>query len=135
MTANAMIRVVSLCVVLAGAETLHGIARTVLLVPRIGRRRAIKLSAITGSLLALAICWFLVPPIGLTGTREHLLLGAALAAFMAAFDLAIGRLVMRKPWRTLWPDFDPRTGNYLVFGIAFLLLTPLLISWFRSPGQ
>ncbi len=133
MTANAMVRVVSLCVVLAGAETLHGIARTMLIVPRIGRSRAIKLSAFTGSLLALAICWFLVPPIGLTGASDHLLLGAALATFMAAYDLAIGRLVMRKPWRKLWPDFDPRKGNYLMFGLAFLVLTPLLISWLPHP--
>ncbi len=134
MTFNAMIRVVSLCIALAGAETLHGIARTILIAPRIGRSRAIQLSAFTGSLLALAICWFLVPPIGLTGASDLLLLGATLAAFMAAYDLAIGRLVMRKPWRKLWPDFDPRTGNFLVFGLAFLVLAPWLISWLRHPG-
>lgn len=57
----------SLCVVLAGAETLHGIARTIVLVPRIGKAPAIKLSALTGSLIAFATCWFLVPPIGLAG--------------------------------------------------------------------
>lgn len=134
MNTDTMIRVVALCVVLAGAETLHGIARTVLVVPRIGKQRAIQASAVTGSLLALAICWFLVPPMGLTGVKQHLLLGVVLAAFMAAFDLAIGRWVMRKPWRRLWPDFDPRTGNYLVFGLAFLALAPLIVSVLRQAG-
>lgn len=134
MSADAIVRVLSLCVLLAAAETLHGIARTVLVVPRIGKGPAIKLSALTGSLLAFAICWFAVPPIGLAGAPAHLLLGVGLAAFMAAFDLAIGRLLMRKPWRKLWPDFDPRTGNYLVFGLAFLAAAPLLVAWLRAPG-
>jgi hypothetical protein len=129
MTSETMIRVLSLCVILAGAETLHGIARTVLVVPRIGKERALKLSALTGTGLAFLICLLLVPTIGLNGTVDHLLLGLAIAAFMAAFDLGIGRYVMRKSWKKLWPDFDPRTGNYLLFGLIFLCFTPLLVSW------
>ena len=129
MISQVMIRVVSLCVILAGAETLHGIARTVLVVPRIGKERALKLSAFTGAGLAFLICLLLVPPIGLNGTMDHLLLGLAIAAFMAAFDLGIGRYVMRKSWKKLWPDFDPRTGNYLFFGLLFLCFAPLLVSW------
>lgn len=135
MTADVMIRVVSLCVVLAGAETLHGIARTLLVVPRLGKERALKLSALTGSALAFAICLLLVPPIRLNGTVAHLLLGLVLAAFMAAFDLAIGRVVMRKAWGKLWPDFDPRTGNYLLFGLLFLCIAPLLVNWLRGASS
>jgi len=135
MTADALIRVVSLCVVLAGAETLHGIARTVLIVPRIGKDRAVKLSALTGSILAFAICWFFVPSIGLVGAPAHLFLGLVLVAFMAVFDLAMGKVVMRKSWRKLGADFDPRSGNYLVFGLAFLLLAPLLVSLLRGQGR
>jgi len=52
--------------------------------------------------------------------------------FMAGFDLAIGRLLMRKAWSRLWPDFDPRTGNYLSLGLAFLVCAPLLVSWLRA---
>jgi hypothetical protein len=100
-----------------------------MVVPRIGKERALKLSAFTGSALAFVICVVLVPPIGLTGVAQHFVLGVALAAFMAGFDLAIGRFVMRKSWAKLWPDFDPRTGNYLSFGLAFLIWSPVLVSW------
>ncbi|MEJ5999844.1 hypothetical protein [Paucibacter soli] len=131
-TADTFVHVLSLCIVLAGAETLHGIARTLLLVPRIGKQRAIKLSALTGSLLALLICLALVPAIGLSGVRQHLLLGLVLALFMAGFDLAIGKLLLRKSWSKLWPDFDPRSGNYLSLGLAFLVWAPLLASWLRA---
>lgn len=54
---------------------------------------------------------------------------------MAAFDLAIGRFLMRKSWQKLWPNFDPRTGNYLSFGLAFLVVAPWLVSWVRGAGH
>ncbi len=131
MSVDTLLRILSLCVVLASAETLHGIARTVWIVPRIGKERALKLSALTGSVLAFVICWLLVPPLQLQGALAHGLLGLTLAAFMAAFDLAIGRIVMRKPWHKLWPDFNPATGNYLLYGLLFLCMAPLLLSWLR----
>ena len=122
------LHILSLCVVLAGAETLHGIARTVWMVPRLGKARALKLSALTGSALAFGICWLLVPPMQLQGTLAHVLLGLTLATFMAAFDLAIGRYVMHKAWHKLWPDFNPASGNYLLYGLLFLCVAPLLVS-------
>ena len=72
MSSDAIVRIAALCVVLAGAETLHGIARATLVIPRIGKERAIKLSALTGTLLAFATCWMLVPGIN---TRLRLSLG------------------------------------------------------------
>jgi len=121
-------RILALAVVLACAETLHGIARTVLVVPRIGKERAIKLSALTGSALAFVICFFLVPPMGLRTPAHLLLLGVFLALFMAAFDVAVGRWLMRKAWHKIWPDFNPATGNYLLWGLLFLCGVPLLVT-------
>lgn len=133
MTTEALIRVVSLCVLLACAETLHGIARTVLVVPRIGKDRAIKLSALTGSVLAFLICYAFVPAIGLEGPAQHVGLGLLLATFMALFDVGMGLLVMRKSWHKVVKDFDPRTGNYLVLGLAFLVWAPTLVFLLAAP--
>ena len=127
-----LLRVAALCVLLAGAETLHGIARTVVLAPRIGKARAIKLGAVTGSLLAFAICFFFVPAIGASGFRQLFLLGLGLAGFMAAFDVAIGRLVMRLRWPRIWQDFNPASGNYLSVGLLLLAFMPCLVGWLRS---
>ena len=131
MSPDALLRIGALCVVLACAETLHGIARIKLLIPRLGKDRAIKLSAFTGTLLAFAICLVLVPGIGLQGAGAHLLLGLALATFMAGFDIAIGKWLMRKSWAKIRPDFDPRTGNYLLYGLLALWLIPLGVWWAR----
>lgn len=131
MSPDAILRIAALCVVLAGAETLHGIARTTLVIPRIGKERAIKFSALTGTLLAFAICWMLVPGINLPSVGAHLLLGLLLAGFMAGFDIAVGRWLMRKSWSKIWPDFNPRTGNFLLYGLLALCFIPLVV-WYAA---
>jgi O-antigen/teichoic acid export membrane protein len=128
---DTLLRVAALCVVLAGAETLHGIARITLVIPRLGKELAVKLSALTGTLLALAICWVLVPGIGLQSSTAHLALGILLAAFMAGFDIAIGKWLMHKSWAKIWPDFNPATGNYLLFGLLALCFIPLAV-WYAN---
>lgn len=127
-----LLRFASLCVLLAGAETLHGIARNVFVAPRLGKRRALRLSVITGTLLAFGLCWVLVPGIGASGVGGHLLVGVGLAGFMAAFDLFIGRRVMRFSWSRIAEDFDPRRGNYLSIGLALLALSPGIVWWLRG---
>lgn len=136
MNVDLALRVLALCVALAGVETLHGIARTVLLVPRIGKARAIQLSAVTGTLLAFGVCLWWVPGLGLQGAAQHLALGGVLAAFMAGFDIAFGRLVLRLRWRRILQDFNPARGNLLSVGLALLLVIPWLVGWLNGqrPG-
>ena len=134
MTSDVVLRVLSLCIVLAGTETLHGIARAVLLVPRVGKERATRLSIVSGSLLAFAVCYWLVPGIGLTSIPQHLALGLCLAVFMAGFDLAMGLLLLRRPWRKALQDFNPSTGNLLIFGLMLLVLFPALVARLRGAG-
>ena len=59
-------------------------------------------------------------------------LGLGLAAFMAALDLAIGRLHMRRTWQKLWLDFLPRSGNDLSLCLVFLILAPLWVARARG---
>jgi len=54
-------------------------------------------------------------------------LGLFLAAFMASFDIAVGRLLMRRKWAVIAEDFDPRKGNYLSFGLAALVAMPYIV--------
>jgi hypothetical protein len=123
------LRILSLCVLLAAAETLHGIARTVWLVPRVGKDRAQRWSLYSGCALALGLCAWQVPAIGLDGAAGRLALGAGLAAFMAAFDLAMGHWLLRRPWHKTLDDLDPCSGNRLLFGLVFLALCPWGLWW------
>lgn len=126
---DTLIRIIALCIVLAGTETLHGIARAALLVPRVGKRKALKISIVTGSLLAFAVCFFLVPDIAIQSNTGLIALGFGLALFMASFDILLGKLLMKKSWRKIANDFNPATGNYLIFGLLLLISYPWLVNW------
>lgn len=121
------LRIVALCVILAAAETLHGIFRAAVLVPRIGKKAALKVAIVTGSLLAFALCWWQVPAMGVVATLPLLGIGAVLALFMAAFDLLLGRWLLKRPWSQAFEDFNPADGNYLLFGLLFLITFPWLV--------
>lgn len=130
-TVETIVRILALSVVLAGAETLHGIFRMAIVAPRIGKARAVTLAAFSGAALAFAICWFMVPPIGLEGAGAHLALGLWLALFMAAYDLALGRFLLRRTWRAALRDLDPRTGNLLACALAALAVMPWAVDALR----
>jgi hypothetical protein len=132
LNAETILRALAVGVALAGAETLHGIARAVLVVPRIGKARALRWSIVSGSLLAFGVCYFLVPTVGLATTGQHLALGVFLALFMATFDLLMGRLLLRRPWSKALDDFDPATGNLLVVGLALLVVFPVWVMHLRG---
>ena len=132
MTGDLLLRVLLLCVLLASAETLHGIVRAAVLVPRIGKKRALKVSIVSGSLLAFTVCWFVVPGMGIQGDGPLLGLGVTIALFMASFDVILGKLVLKRPWRKALDDFDPRTGNYLLFGVLLLTAFPWSVMALRS---
>ena len=127
-----IVRVLGLCLALAGAEMLHGIARVRFVVPRLGKGRAQKVSIVTGSLLAFLVCWFIVPTLGLDAKLHLLALGFVLSLFMASFDIVVARVVMKRRWTLIAEDFDPRRGNYLAIGLALMLFFPLLAMALRS---
>lgn len=126
-----LLRILAMCVALASVETLHGIARTVWLVPRIGKERAQRWGILSGTVLAWTVCAAMVPGLRLDGLDAHLALGLVLAAFMAVYDPAMGVLVLRRSLGKAWRDFDPRTGNLLVFGLAALALAPAAVWWLQ----
>jgi hypothetical protein len=122
-----------LCVLLASAETLQGIVRAAMLVPRLGKKTALKISAITGSLLALLLCAWVIPKTSLNSAADLLLAGVILAAFMALFDVLIGRWVMKLNWKKISRDFNPANGNYLSIALLLLITYPWVVMQILGP--
>ncbi|MFO1391873.1 MAG: hypothetical protein U1E94_06650 [Agitococcus sp.] len=94
-----ILKVIALCLALAGRETLHGIFRAAVLVPKVGKRQALKISIVTGSVLAFMVCFWLVPEMGLHQSWQLLALGLLLAGFMASFDIALAKLLLKLSWK------------------------------------
>jgi hypothetical protein len=121
------IKVLCLCLILAGVETLHGIARTVLVVPKIGNKRARQYSVISGTLLAFAVCYVMIPWLDVHDGCLLIVIGLILAMFMALFDIVLARFVIKMKWRSIINDFNPAKGNYLILGLSFLVLIPYAV--------
>lgn len=126
-----LLNIASLCIALAAAETLHGIIRAAIIVPRIGKKAALKVSIFSGSILAFVVCYYFVPKIGISDSMHLLGIGFILAIFMASFDIALAKIVLKRPVSKSINDFNPRTGNYLIFGLALLIAYPLLVMLVR----
>ncbi len=124
---NSIVILLSTCLLLASFETLHGIIRTKFLVPRVGRKKALKVSAISGSVIAFAICFVMIPKLRIVDTFELTLVGIGLSLFMASFDIFIGKIVMNLRWSRILQDFSPFNGNYLSVALFLLMTYPYAV--------
>jgi len=121
-----ILQVLGLFVLVASSEMLNGIARTLFLNRRVGAASAKRLSLLPALALCLLICFFYVPLLGIGTEGGLLLLGVALSIFMGLFDVAVGRLVVKKRWAAILDDFDIRKGNLLGVGLVAMAFCPLL---------
>lgn len=82
---------------IAVAETLHGILRVKFLNPLVGDRRARQVGVLTGTIIILLIGWFAVPWINPKTWQESFSVGLIWLGAMLTFDVSFGRLYLRLP--------------------------------------
>lgn len=113
---------------LACTEVLNGIFRLRYLVRWVGKPRAQVASVGSGLLLATVVCAYFAPHWAVHSVAGLAAMGVALSAFMAAFDIAVGRWLMRRTWPQIGADFNPRSGNYLSVGLVLLAGVPWMVA-------
>jgi hypothetical protein len=123
-------RALSVWLVIIVAETVHGILRQWLLVPTVGDLRARQIGVFVGSLIILAVALALTRWLDARTTREQLGVGAAWAGLTVAFELALGASLGLTPDRMV-EDYDPARGGFMLLGLLFMLLTPMLAARLR----
>ena len=121
-------KIICFYILVASAETLNGIARTVFLNKRVGAPKAKRLSMISALSLCLLICYFYLPLLQISSDRGLLLLGISLSSFMAVFDIVLARFVARARWETILDEFNIFKGNLLAVGMVAMAFCPLLAS-------
>jgi len=122
-----LLRALIVCLLIAMAETIHGILRVRLLNRRVGDHRARQISVGTASLIILGIAWLTVGWIAPASPRDALAVGGLWLAAMLAFEISLGRYVFHASWDRIWSDFDLSRGGLLGFGMLVLFLAPLLM--------
>ena len=120
------LQVLGLFVLVASAEMLNGIARTLFLNRRVGAAGAKRLALLPALALCLLICLFYGPLLRIRTDGGLMLLGVSLSLFMGLFDVAVGRFVVKMRWEAILGDFDIRKGNLLGVGLVAMAFCPLL---------
>lgn len=117
--------------VIAAAETLHGIVRGAVLQPFVGDRPARQIGVVVGSGLILAIAWLFSGWLGAGSQRARLEVGVLWLALMLAFEVSLGR-ALGLSWQRIASDYDPRQGGLMPIGMTVLVLAPLVAGWLRG---
>jgi hypothetical protein len=126
-----MFELFALAAALAVTETLHGIVRNAFIAPKIGRKRAQRYSIFSGTRLAFGLCYAALPFLPLQTVLQHLMAGIFLALFMALYDMVLARFVFHYRWAAIKREFDPKSGNYLLYGLLMLCFIPLVTAFLR----
>lgn len=107
------------------AESVHGVARALLLQPRLGGFRARQVAVFTGSLLILTIVTLLIRWLRPESVRQALGVGVLWVALTVAFEIVLGRS-LGLSWERLASDYNLLEGGLMPLGLVVLLLSPLI---------
>jgi hypothetical protein len=126
------LRGVLVWLLIAAAETVHGVLRVAYLQPRLGDLAARQMALVSGALIIVVIATLTIRWIGAVGVRRQMGLGALWLALMVAFDIAVGRLAFGYSWQRIGADFNPVAGGYLGMAMLVLLVAPWLAAGLRG---
>jgi hypothetical protein len=112
------------------AETLHGLAREIFIAPVLGDLRARQVGVFIGCVLILLIAWPTARWVGARTTRTQLWVGAYWVALTLAFEFALGR-ALGASWERIFEDYNPARGGFMMLGMVFLFLSPMLAARLR----
>ena len=113
------------------AETLHGIARGIVLVPSVGDFRARQIGVFVGAAIILTIAAASIRWIRPASAGDALGLGAVWLVLTLAFEILFGRCVAHASWSRILSDYDLPHGGLLPIGLVVLATAPLAAAKFR----
>lgn len=124
-------RAVGLWLVIALVETLHGLLRQWLLVPRIGEAASRQLGVAIGSLLILAIALVGIRWLGARTLAQQCRVGLLWVLLTLAFEIGLSLSLGDAPGR-LADDYVPARGGFMGLGLLFMALCPAIAARWRG---
>lgn len=125
------LRAIAVWLIMMAAETVHGIARTVLLAPQFGDLRARQIAFFTGSAIILGTAYLFINWIGARSVKVLLGIGLLWMVLTLGFEAVVGIYGFGFGWDRIIAEYDPRTGSLMLFGLFVLVLAPLVAAALR----
>ncbi|HON80509.1 MAG TPA: hypothetical protein PK544_18605 [Spirochaetota bacterium] len=122
-------------VIIILGETVHGIIRGLYLSPVAGDFLSRQIGVFSGSVIIFIISLFFIRWIHPAGYRDCIFTGAMWLVLTMAFEIVLGMCVFGYPSERIMSDFNIFEGGLLGFGMAFLLLAPLLAWKIRKTDE
>jgi hypothetical protein len=128
-------RVFTIWLLLIVAETLHGVARAIVLVPYFGDFRSRQLGVITGSLLIVVLVCLFDRWLGARTIAARLLVGFIWLLLTLLFEFGLGHFIFGYSFERLAEDYNLLEGGLLPLGLVVLLFSPLIAAKLRGLSQ
>lgn len=125
-------RAVLVWLVIIAVETVHGILRTLLLVPLVGDFPARRLSVFTGSLLIFGVAYVFIRWVEAETQLRLFAVGLLWVVLTVLFEIGLGRYVLGLTWDRIAEDYNVTRGGLLGFGLMFLAAAPTLAAKMRQ---
>jgi len=114
------------------AESIHGVLRTLYLVPLVGDFHALQIGAIVGSAIVVTVAYLCIQWIGAKSAHALWMVGLMWLILTLCFEFALGRYALGYPWQRMLADYNFLRGGLLLFGMGVLGLSPWIASALRS---
>ena len=109
-----------------------GMAREMILSPRLGSLRAHQVGTLLAVLAMLLVVTLTLPWLGVESTAGLLAVGGLWLGLTIAFEFVFGHYVMGHPWSRLLADYNLLAGRIWSLFLVALLLAPLIARSLRS---
>jgi len=113
------------------AETVHGTIREIFIAPHLGDLRARQLGVLVACGLIFGVTWFTVRWMGARTRGAQFAVGLAWVVLTIIFEFALGR-ALGASWDRIFSDYNPARGGLMLFGLAFMAVTPMLAARLRD---
>ena len=124
-------RVLGAWIMIAAAETGHGVLRRWLLEPLVGDATARRLCVFSGAAIVFGVAWLAADWMGLRTRRGLLGAGLAWVVLTLFFEVAAGRL-LGLSWSRIGADYDIAQGGLMPVGLVAMGFSPLLARRLRD---
>lgn len=116
------------------AETAHGIIRNIFIAPLLGDLRSRQIGVCFGSLIIFGVACLFACWLRTSSVRSLLAIGALWVVMTVIFEVSLGTTLGLSADR-ITEDYDPSRGGLMIFGLVFMLVSPLLARMVRGCGD
>ena len=112
--------------IIIAAETINGAIREIFITPVVGFHVAEQISFASAIVLITVITLYSIRWIGATELRGLLVVGLLWAVLTFAFEVILSMGVAGLNWAKIIADFNPLSGGLMSYGLAYLLVIPVI---------